>query len=60
MRKSVSKPAAGSIPAPAPCKKRAQSAAQVPDFLERLRAIYDDKVLAVSGAELVSEDRNRY
>jgi|BogFormECP04_OM1_1039644.scaffolds.fasta_scaffold44278_1 antitoxin (DNA-binding transcriptional repressor) of toxin-antitoxin stability system len=38
----------------------AESAAEVPDFLERLRSIYGDKVLAVSGAELVSEDRSRY
>jgi antitoxin (DNA-binding transcriptional repressor) of toxin-antitoxin stability system len=37
-----------------------QSAAQAPDFLGRLRTIYGDKLLAVSGAELVSEDRNRY
>jgi antitoxin (DNA-binding transcriptional repressor) of toxin-antitoxin stability system len=36
------------------------SAGEVPDFLGRLRTIYGDKVLAVSGAELVSEDRNRY
>jgi antitoxin (DNA-binding transcriptional repressor) of toxin-antitoxin stability system len=33
---------------------------QVPDFLARLRTIYGDKVLAVSGAELVSSDRSRY
>ena len=37
-----------------------QSAAATPDFLGRLRTIYGDKALAVSGAELVSEDRNRY
>jgi antitoxin (DNA-binding transcriptional repressor) of toxin-antitoxin stability system len=37
-----------------------QSAAEVPDFQGRLRAIYGDTVLAVSGAELVSEDRTRY
>jgi antitoxin (DNA-binding transcriptional repressor) of toxin-antitoxin stability system len=37
-----------------------QPAAEVPDFLGRLRATYGDKVLAVSGAEVVSEDRNRY
>ena len=29
----------------------------MPDFLARLRAIYGDTVLAVSGAELVSSDR---
>ncbi len=38
----------------------AESAAEVPDFLGRLRATYGDKVRAVSGAELVSEDRDRY
>jgi antitoxin (DNA-binding transcriptional repressor) of toxin-antitoxin stability system len=30
------------------------------DFLARLRAIYGDKVLAVSGAEVVCSDRSRY
>jgi antitoxin (DNA-binding transcriptional repressor) of toxin-antitoxin stability system len=33
---------------------------QTPDFLSRLRTIYGDKVLTVSGAELVSSDRSRY
>jgi len=28
--------------------------------MERLRAIYGDRVLPVSGAELVAEDRSRY
>ena len=37
-----------------------QPPAKLPDFRGRLRAIYGDKVLAVSGADLVSEDRNRY
>jgi antitoxin (DNA-binding transcriptional repressor) of toxin-antitoxin stability system len=37
-----------------------QPAAGVPDFLGRLRATYGEKVLAVSGAALVSEDRKRY
>jgi antitoxin (DNA-binding transcriptional repressor) of toxin-antitoxin stability system len=32
----------------------------LPDFLERLRATYGDRILAVSGAELVSKDRSRY
>ena len=32
----------------------------MPDFLARLRAIYGDKVLRVSGAELISQDRSRY
>ena len=38
----------------------AEPAPEIPDFLGRLRAIYGDRVLAVSGAELVSEDRSRY
>lgn len=32
----------------------------VPDFLERLQAIYGKKMLKVSGAELLEEDRDRY
>jgi antitoxin (DNA-binding transcriptional repressor) of toxin-antitoxin stability system len=38
----------------------AEPAKEVPDFLARLRTIYGDKMLAVSGAELVSADRSRY
>lgn len=34
--------------------------APLPDFMARLRAIYGDKVLSVSGAELIREDRDRY
>ena len=34
--------------------------AQVPDFHERLRSIYGDKMLRVSGAELIAQDRNRF
>jgi antitoxin (DNA-binding transcriptional repressor) of toxin-antitoxin stability system len=37
-----------------------QSSPKLPDFRARVRAIYGDKVLAVSGADLVSEDRSRY
>ncbi len=37
-----------------------QSSPELPDFRARVRAIYGDKVLAVSGADLVSEDRIRY
>lgn len=36
------------------------SQASAPDFLQRLRAIYGDKSLPVSGAELIAEDRGRY
>lgn len=32
----------------------------LPDFLARVRAIYGDKVLPVSGAEIVAWDRDRY
>ena len=32
----------------------------IPDFLERLRSIYGSKSLAVSGAELITKDRERY
>jgi antitoxin (DNA-binding transcriptional repressor) of toxin-antitoxin stability system len=38
----------------------AETAKEVPDFQARVRRIYGDKVLAVSGAELISSDRNRY
>jgi antitoxin (DNA-binding transcriptional repressor) of toxin-antitoxin stability system len=38
----------------------AQKVKAAPDFLGRLRAIYGRKLLAVSGAELVSKDRSRY
>lgn len=38
----------------------ARPAAGVPDFLERLRAIYGDKILKVSGADLLAHDRKRY
>jgi antitoxin (DNA-binding transcriptional repressor) of toxin-antitoxin stability system len=31
-----------------------------PDFLNRLRATYGDKILSRSGADLVAEDRSRY
>lgn len=38
----------------------AEGAKEVPDFEARRRRIYGEKVLAVSGAELVSIDRSRY
>lgn len=38
----------------------AAAALRMPDFLQRLREIYGDKVLKTSGAEIVSWDRNRY
>jgi len=40
--------------------ERAEVAKELPDFMGRLRKIYGDKVLAVSGAELISKDRDRY
>jgi hypothetical protein len=33
---------------------------RLPDYLARLRGIYGTKVLKVSGAELLAEERNRY
>lgn len=35
-------------------------AKKMPDFEARVRKIYGDKVLAVSGADLIRWDRNRY
>jgi antitoxin (DNA-binding transcriptional repressor) of toxin-antitoxin stability system len=31
-----------------------------PDFLARLRSIYGDKMLAVSNAQLLAQERDRY
>jgi len=39
---------------------REQGPAGLPDFLARLKAIYGEKVLEVSGAELLAEERGRY
>lgn len=36
------------------------TAVRMPDFLARLRRIYGDKELEVSGAELIAQDRDRY
>jgi antitoxin (DNA-binding transcriptional repressor) of toxin-antitoxin stability system len=36
-----------------------EATTETPDFLARLRTIYGDKTLAVTGAELVSSDRSR-
>lgn len=40
--------------------ERKAAAAKLPDFEARVRAIYGEKQLAVSGSDLVSEDRSRY
>jgi len=32
----------------------------LPDFAQRLKEIYGDRVLETSGAELIREDRDRY
>jgi antitoxin (DNA-binding transcriptional repressor) of toxin-antitoxin stability system len=32
----------------------------LPDFMGRMRAIYGDKLLPTTGAEIVREDRDRY
>jgi antitoxin (DNA-binding transcriptional repressor) of toxin-antitoxin stability system len=37
-----------------------EGAKKMPDFLARVRRIYGDKVLALSGADLISSDRDRY
>jgi antitoxin (DNA-binding transcriptional repressor) of toxin-antitoxin stability system len=31
-----------------------------PDFLARLRAIYGDRILSITGAELLAEERERF
>ena len=36
------------------------AAKPAPDFLARLRSIYGNKLLAVTGADLISSDRSRY
>ncbi len=36
------------------------SPARLPDFMGRMRAIYGDEPLQVTGAEIVREDRDRY
>lgn len=33
---------------------------ELPDFMARMREIYGDRVLRVTGAEIISEDRDRY
>jgi antitoxin (DNA-binding transcriptional repressor) of toxin-antitoxin stability system len=38
----------------------AQSPKEMPDFRARMCSIFGDKVLAVSGADLISADRDRY
>ena len=38
----------------------AEAGPNMPDFLARLRTIYGDKVLKVTGVDLVAEDRSRY
>ena len=32
----------------------------LPDFLGRMREIYGDRILEPSGAEIISQDRDRY
>ena len=41
-------------------KKRKRTRRRRPDYLARLRAIYGTKMLKVSSAELLAEERNRY
>lgn len=42
------------IPPAAPARSKR------PDFLARLKKIYGSKMLAISGAELLATERNRY
>ena len=35
-------------------------ARQLPDYAKRLKTIYGDRVLEVTGAEIISKDRDRY
>ena len=39
---------------------RAEPNPEFPDFLERLRATYGDKIFPTTGANLIAEDRSRY
>ena len=58
MKKSkISKPTSAGVPS-LPGRRKPRKT--IPDFLARVRKIYGDKVLAVSGAELLSSDRDRY
>ena len=38
----------------------AEAVKKMPDFRARVRKIYGDKMLAVSGADLIAADRDRY
>jgi len=40
--------------------EKAEAPKEMPDFMARLRAIYGNKILKVSGAELIRKDRDRY
>lgn len=40
--------------------ERAEPTAEFPDFLGRLRATYGDRILPVTGADLIAQDRSRY
>lgn len=33
---------------------------RAPDFMARLKEMYGDKVMEISGAELIGQDRDRY
>ncbi len=40
--------------------EKPQAPPRLPDFLGRMKSIYGDKALKVSGAELIRQDRDRY
>lgn len=42
------------VPAPSPAPRH------LPDFLARLRTIYGNKTLKLSGAKLIAQERDRY
>jgi antitoxin (DNA-binding transcriptional repressor) of toxin-antitoxin stability system len=40
--------------------EKTEAPKKMPDFAARIRKIYGDKILEVSGADLISADRDRY
>lgn len=40
--------------------ERTARSRELPDYVERLRAIYGEKALKVTGAEIIARDRDRY
>ena len=40
--------------------QREEKAIEIPDFMARLKKIYGDRKMKVTGAELIVEDRDRF